>query len=215
MENAVLLATIGALAHQGRALILSTPGSREESVSKFRTTKWASSPSKEVIATISFQCPPETPIGGCLATAADSTMHHMSETTLVARMRRGEAAFDSLYRVHAEKLVRTVQRITRNHEDAEDAAQDSFLRAFTHFDSGRSECQPCGLHVSPEGNSQAVRYGVDAAVAHHGGDTEKYLREVDRLGAPLLMHLAEEDEFISKSAQAEIKAALISMSFRG
>jgi carboxymethylenebutenolidase len=54
----------------------------------------------------------------------------------------------------------------------------------------------------------AVRYGVDAAIAYHGGDTEKYLGEVDRLGAPLLMHLAEEDEFISKSAQAEIKAAL-------
>jgi carboxymethylenebutenolidase len=56
----------------------------------------------------------------------------------------------------------------------------------------------------------AVRYGVDAAVAYHGGDTEKYLGEVDGLHAPLLMHLAEEDEFISKSAQAEIKAALAS-----
>jgi carboxymethylenebutenolidase len=56
----------------------------------------------------------------------------------------------------------------------------------------------------------AVRYGVDAAVAYHGGDTEKYLGEIDRLRAPLLMHLAEEDEFISKAAQAEIKAALAS-----
>src|ERR1700675_4543624 len=54
----------------------------------------------------------------------------------------------------------------------------------------------------------AVREGVDAAVAYHGGDTEKYLGEVDGLHAPLLMHLAEEDEFISKPAQAEIKAAL-------
>jgi carboxymethylenebutenolidase len=54
----------------------------------------------------------------------------------------------------------------------------------------------------------AVRYEVDAAVAYHGGDTEKYLGEVDGLHAPLLMHLAEEDEFISKAAQAEIKAAL-------
>ena len=54
----------------------------------------------------------------------------------------------------------------------------------------------------------AVRYGVDAAVAYHGGDTEKYLGEVDGLAAPLLMHLAEEDEFISKAAQAQIKAAL-------
>ena len=54
----------------------------------------------------------------------------------------------------------------------------------------------------------AVRYGADAAVVYHGGDTEKYLGEVDGLHAPLLMHLAEEDEFISKPAQAEIKAAL-------
>jgi len=54
----------------------------------------------------------------------------------------------------------------------------------------------------------AVRCHVDAAVAYHGGDTEKYLGEADNLSAPLLMHLAEEDEFISKSAQAEIKAAL-------
>ncbi len=52
--------------------------------------------------------------------------------------------------------------------------------------------------------------GVDAAVAYHGGDTEKYLSEADRLRAPLLMHLAEEDEFISKVAQAEIKDALAS-----
>jgi carboxymethylenebutenolidase len=50
--------------------------------------------------------------------------------------------------------------------------------------------------------------GIDAAVWYHGGDTEKYLGEVDGLHAPLLMHLAEEDEFISKAAQAEIKAGL-------
>src|ERR1700731_3968153 len=56
----------------------------------------------------------------------------------------------------------------------------------------------------------AVRPGVDAAVAYHGGDTEKYLGEIDGLHAPMLMHLAEEDEFISKAAQAEIKAALAS-----
>ena len=54
----------------------------------------------------------------------------------------------------------------------------------------------------------AVRHGVDAAVAYHGGDTEKYLGEIDGLHAPMLMHLAEEDEFISKAAQAEIKTAL-------
>jgi carboxymethylenebutenolidase len=54
----------------------------------------------------------------------------------------------------------------------------------------------------------AVRGQVNAAVAYHGADTEKYLDEADSLSAPLLMHLGEEDEFISKVAQAEIKAAL-------
>ena len=54
----------------------------------------------------------------------------------------------------------------------------------------------------------AARYEVDAAVAYHGGETEKYLAEIGGLQAPLLMHLAEEDEFIPKAAQAEIKAAL-------
>jgi carboxymethylenebutenolidase len=50
--------------------------------------------------------------------------------------------------------------------------------------------------------------GIDAAVWYHGADTEKYLGEVDGLHAPILMHLAEEDEFISKAAQAQIKTAL-------
>src|SRR6201984_3016649 len=46
--------------------------------------------------------------------------------------------------------------------------------------------------------------GINAAVWYHGADTDKYLGEVDGLHAPLLIHLAEEDEFISKAAQAEI-----------
>ena len=50
--------------------------------------------------------------------------------------------------------------------------------------------------------------GIDAAVWYHGADTDKYLGEVDGLHAPILMHLAEEDEFISRAAQAAIRAAL-------
>ena len=56
----------------------------------------------------------------------------------------------------------------------------------------------------------AAREKIDTAVAYHGGETEKYLDEADKITAPMLMHLAEEDEFISKEAQAKIKAALSS-----
>lgn len=46
----------------------------------------------------------------------------------------GEAgAPDTWYRVHAERLFSTARRITRNHEDAEDAVQDAFLSAFLHL----------------------------------------------------------------------------------
>jgi carboxymethylenebutenolidase len=51
----------------------------------------------------------------------------------------------------------------------------------------------------------AARYEVDAAVAYHGGDTEKYLGEVGGLDAPLLMHLGEEDEFISSRRKLRSK----------
>jgi carboxymethylenebutenolidase len=54
----------------------------------------------------------------------------------------------------------------------------------------------------------AARYGADAAVAWHGGETEKYLSEADKLTAPLLMHLAGDDEYMPAEAQAAIKAAL-------
>jgi carboxymethylenebutenolidase len=54
----------------------------------------------------------------------------------------------------------------------------------------------------------AARHHLEVGVAYHGGDTESYLGEAHAIGAPLLMHLAEEDEYISKDAQARIKAAL-------
>lgn len=66
---------------------------------------------------------------------------NINEASLLSTARSGEvAALEGLYRAHAEKLFRTVHRITRNREDAEDAVQDSLLRAFLHLKSfdGRS-----------------------------------------------------------------------------
>jgi carboxymethylenebutenolidase len=54
----------------------------------------------------------------------------------------------------------------------------------------------------------SARGAIDAAVAYHGGDTENYLGEADAISAPMLMHLAEDDEFISKDAQGRIHVAL-------
>jgi carboxymethylenebutenolidase len=54
----------------------------------------------------------------------------------------------------------------------------------------------------------AARHALDASVAYHGGRTEQHLAEAPGVTGPLLMHLAEEDEFISKEAQRAIIAAL-------
>ena len=54
----------------------------------------------------------------------------------------------------------------------------------------------------------AARTPVDAAIAYYGGSTDAYLDEADGVTAPLMMHLGEEDEFISRAAQANIKQAL-------
>jgi RNA polymerase sigma-70 factor (ECF subfamily) len=62
----------------------------------------------------------------------------MNEVTTAKSCETG--ALDTWYRVHAQKLFCTARRITRNHEDAEDAVQDAFLSAFLHLQSfeGRS-----------------------------------------------------------------------------
>jgi carboxymethylenebutenolidase len=54
----------------------------------------------------------------------------------------------------------------------------------------------------------ATRHNVDAAVEYYGGGTEQYVGEGKNLKSPLMLHLAEEDEFISKEAQAKIKSGL-------
>ena len=53
----------------------------------------------------------------------------------------------------------------------------------------------------------AARTPVDAAVAYYGGETDKYVQEMPAVAGPLLMHLGEEDEFISTDAQRAITNA--------
>lgn len=54
---------------------------------------------------------------------------------LVARARQGEvAAFETLFRLHHRAVYRTLLGITGCPEDAEDAVQNAFLKAFQHLD---------------------------------------------------------------------------------
>ena len=60
----------------------------------------------------------------------------MSDEVLVSTAKSGDTnAFVELSKRHSNRLLQTTYRITRNRHDAEDALQDSLLRAFIHLKS--------------------------------------------------------------------------------
>src|SRR5215469_304422 len=58
------------------------------------------------------------------------------EPLLVASARAGDAtAFEELVTRYEDKIFRLTSNITGNREDAEDAMQDAFLKAFAHLEN--------------------------------------------------------------------------------
>ena len=54
----------------------------------------------------------------------------------------------------------------------------------------------------------ATRTDADANVGYYGVQIDEILDEADNITKPLLLHVAEEDEFVSKEAQEKMKEAL-------
>ena len=73
-----------------------------------------------------------------LAVEANFAVADPSETSLVHAAKDGDlSAFEELIRRYDRKVIRIAFHITHNQEDAEDAAQDAFLKAFrglAHFE---------------------------------------------------------------------------------
>lgn len=53
-----------------------------------------------------------------------------------------------------------------------------------------------------------TRTDVDASVGYYGVGIENFVDEAKTLARPLLLHIAEEDQFVPKEAQAKIVASL-------
>jgi len=81
--------------------------------------------------------------------------------------------------------------------------------------AARNDSQ-CDVHVGAVGYClggrlaflTATRTDVDAAVGYYGVSIDQYLGEADKLTCPLVLHIAEEDGFVPKDAQARIIAGL-------
>ena len=63
-----------------------------------------------------------------------STVVREDEPVLVAAAKSGDAAaFEELVNRYERKIFRLTMNITRNREDAEDAMQDAFMKAYSHL----------------------------------------------------------------------------------
>ena len=81
------------------------------------------------------------PISSGNNTVIDGNPGELSDELLVSAAKSGDTgAFVALSQRHSRKLLRTTYRITKNWQDAEDALQDSLLKALMHLEDfeGRS-----------------------------------------------------------------------------
>jgi carboxymethylenebutenolidase len=115
--------------------------------------------------------------------------------------------------------------------DITDRSEAEWKRAFELFnafdvDAGVSDIAATVDHVRKDGACSgkvgavgfclggllafltATRTDADAAVAYYGVGLERYTAEAGKLARPLLIHMAAEDEYVPKEAQAVILAAL-------
>ena len=81
----------------------------------------------------------------------------VSDDDLIVGAQRGDQqAFAELCRRHSPLVKNKILRIVRNQEDAEDALQDTLLRAYTHMSSFRRSCK-----FSTLAHNHRSEFGID------------------------------------------------------
>jgi len=151
--------------------------------------------------------------GGLAAPSALQEAMGTKEASLLATAKSGEtAALDTLYRAHAEKLFRTVHRITRNREDAEDAVQDSLLRAFLHLKSfdGRSTFSTWLTRIGINSALMILRKKRNSReISAHGPGVDKTLLEApDSTPNPERRFAEREQERVLRDAISNLRPTI-------
>jgi RNA polymerase sigma-70 factor, ECF subfamily len=98
-------------------------------------------------------------------------------TPLLAQIRRGERAFERLYRRHVADVYRYALVVLRDPDDAEDVTQTTFLSAYRAFKRG--EC-PHNVRAW----LLALAHGACRQRAHPDGDEEDEARPIPDEGPP-------------------------------
>lgn len=118
--------------------------------------------------------------------------------------------------------------------DITDKTQAEWDRAFELFkafnvDTGITDIKATIAHIRADGHSRvgavgyclgglmayltAARTDVDASVGYYGVGIDNYLGEASGVSRPLLLHVAEEDGFVSKESQAKMAEGLTGPNF--
>lgn len=134
------------------------------------------------------------------------------EKRLVTGAKRGcSAAFGELCQPFAKRLLSKIQRITRNREDAEDALQDSLLRAFVHikdFDS-RSKFSTWLTRIAINSALMIIRRRRNFPELSINDDTSHGILEIsDCLPNPEASCAQRESESIFRSAIEDLRPSL-------
>jgi RNA polymerase sigma-70 factor (ECF subfamily) len=120
-------------------------------------------------------------------TEISHSLVEMNDEWLVLAAKDGNVdAFAELRARHFRTILRTTYRITRNWEDAEDALQDSFLKAFSHLNSfeGRSSFLSWATRIAINVSLMLVRKrrshncpSIDAGDRYVGFDDKWEIRD--------------------------------------
>jgi RNA polymerase sigma-70 factor (ECF subfamily) len=117
-----------------------------------------------------------------------STVVREDEHLLVASARAGDAsAFEELVMRYEGKIFRLTRNITGNHEDAEDAMQDAFLKAYAHLPDFHGDSRFYTWLVRIAANEALMRlrkrrpnqFSLDEPSE---GDTDLFPRELEEWG---------------------------------
>ena len=114
-----------------------------------------------------------------------STIAREDEHLLVAAAKKGDtAAFEELVNRYEDKIFRLTKNITGSHEDAEDAMQDAFLKAYSHLQDFHGDSRFYTWVVRIAANESLMRlrkrrpnqFSLDEPVE---GDTDLMPRELE------------------------------------
>lgn len=150
-----------------------------------------------------------------MALSLDAMREAADEQALVLRARAGDReAFDELVRLHFARVYAFLHRMIGSHEDAEDLAQESFVRAWRALPLYRSEAA-FGTWVS--------RIALHLAQDHHRGAARRSRmerleddpHEPSRPGADSRAELAREIAHALARLPPRLRAALVLRAVEG